>query len=167
MLKHVLNVIISSALFMATTYSIAFAVDIYSHIVLKLPYELRNDAPWIKIIQTQEEWESFYNQLIIDSLVFPAEAEPAPVIDFHNFQMIAGGLGVRSSIGDRLLIEGVHEMDDVVIIQVLEVRRAGTCLVLPALSYPSATILIKRTDKPIRVLVSTALDECDFISHTQ
>jgi hypothetical protein len=49
----------------------------------------------------------------------------------------------------------------------LEVRKTGTCLVLPALSYPSATVLIKRTEKPIRVLVSTALDECDFISHAQ
>lgn len=167
MLKHALNAIISSALFMFTACSIAFAADIYSHVVLKLPYELRNDTPWIKVIRTQEEWEYFYNQLIIDSLVFPDEAEPAPVIDFHNFQMIAGGLGVRSSIGDRLLIEDVHEMDDVVIIQVLEVHRAGACLVLPALSYPSATILIKRTNKPIRISVSTALDECDFISHTQ
>jgi hypothetical protein len=167
MLKHVLNAIISSALFMFTACSIAFAADIYSHIVLKLPYELRKDEPWIKVIQTQEELESFYYQLVIDSLVLPAEAEPVPIIDFHNFQMIAGGLGVRYYIGDRLLIEGVHEMDDVVILQVLEVRKTGICLVLPALSYPSATILIKRTDKPIRISVSTVLDECDFISHTQ
>lgn len=140
---------------------IAFAGDFYSHIVLKLPFELKSDQPWIKIIQTQEEWALFYNQLIAENLVFPDEAEPAPDIDFGNFQMIVGGLSVRSYIGDRLLVESIHEMDEGILIRVLEVRRAGMCLVLPALSYPLAAILLKKSDKPVRISVTTALEKCD------
>lgn len=137
------------------------AADIYSHIVLKLPYALRSDAPWIRIIQTQEEWESLYQQILADNLLVPAETEPTPLIDFQNFQLIAGGLGVRSHTGDRLLIEDVHELEDAIIIQVLEARRAGYCIVLPALSYPSATILIRKTHKPIRIASAVASDDCN------
>ncbi|SDY34599.1 hypothetical protein [Nitrosomonas halophila] len=137
------------------------AADIYSHIVLKLPYALRSDAPWIRIIQTQEEWESLYQQMLADNLLILDEVEPAPLIDFQNFQLIAGGLGMRPHIGDRLLIESVHELEDEIIIQVLEVRRTGYCIVLPALSYPSATILIRKTHKPIRISSAIATDDCD------
>lgn len=68
---------------------------------------------------------------------------------------------MRPHIGDRLLIESVHEPEDEIIIQVLEVRRTGYCIVLPALSYPSATILIRKTPKPIRIASAAASDNCD------
>lgn len=64
-----LRALIGSLLVLAvvgTTHSLA--AEIYSHIVLKIPYALRSDAPWIKIIQTQEEWESLYQQMLADNL---------------------------------------------------------------------------------------------------
>lgn len=162
MLKKIL---IGSTFILFAVCSTAFAADIYSHIVLKLPYEPRNDAPWVKIIQSQEEWEFFYEQLMIDN-TNPSnpEIEAAPVIDFLNFQMIAGGLGMRNYLGSsKLLVERIRESDDEVIVSALEVRQSGGCLGFTALSYPSVAILIRKTDKPVTVTLSTVLDECEDI----
>lgn len=140
--------------------SLALASDIYSHIVLELPYELRSDEPWVRIINTQEDLEQFYNELIADNFVIPSEAEPAPEIDFVNFQMIAGGLGSRSHGGYRLLIEKVFVLENEILINVLSIIPGDHCATIAAITYPSVAFLIRKTDKPIRFSVSELTGDC-------
>jgi hypothetical protein len=37
------------------------ATDFFSHTVLDLPDEPRNETAWSQVISSQEDWESFFN----------------------------------------------------------------------------------------------------------
>ena len=62
--------------------------DIFSHTVLRLPYELQNDDPWIRFITTQEQWESFYTELLSQNLGGDDLDSPiaVPEIDFTRYE---------------------------------------------------------------------------------
>lgn len=91
--------------------------SIFSHTVLKLPFDHRSEKPWSKIIHTQEEWELFYNKLLDDNLSESNTVDIIiPQIDFDTFQIITGGLGFRSGGGDRVSVGEINELSNVIYI---------------------------------------------------
>ncbi len=146
------------------TVSVAQEVpSIFSHTVLKLPFDLQSEEPWSRIIRTQEEWTLFYNELVGDTLATDDAAVFAiPEIDFETYQIVTGGIGFRSSGGYRVSVEKVHELSDVIYIDVIVVSPGPNCASTDATTYPSTTVLIKKTNKPIQFFSAHTLNECLF-----
>lgn len=136
------------------------ASDTFSHTVLLLLDDPNIETPWNRIIESQEEWESFFNEPLAYMFMSPADVPTAPVIDFSQYQIVTGGLGVQDSGGYRLLVEEVEETNNEIIIHTLMIKPSAVCGIPEDISYPSATILVERTDKPFRFSLSQLLDEC-------
>ena len=135
--------------------------SIFSYTVLKLPFDHRNEEPWSKIIHSQEEWELFYSELLDDNL---AESNAVnfitPQIDFETFQLITGGIGFRPSGAYSVSVGKVIELSDVIHIEVFVISPGKNCVVTADVAYPSTTILIRKTDKPIQFSSSQLIFEC-------
>ncbi len=165
MKSSLLNLLYTSVFAITITTTVVrasdvFVHDIFSHAVLNLPFEFRSTEPWVRFISTQEEWESFYTELIYGNL---GNTEfLLPEIDFENYQMIAGGVGFQSTGGFQLVIEKVYENSNGLFVDILFVTPGKYCGVTTASSYPSAAILIKKTDKPSKISVTNIVKECPF-----
>lgn len=136
------------------------ATDAFSHTVLTLPSNPGIDKPWLKIIDNQADWEThFYASAA--AITYPVGMAPvAPVLDFENYQVISGGLGIRFSGGYYLAIESVKQFEEAMYIHVFDVIPGSGCLVTMALTYPSMTILVKKTTAPIKFTVSKLINQC-------
>lgn len=140
------------------------AYDIFSHTVLRLPYELQSDEPWLRTITTQEQWESFYNELFSQNLGGDELDNPVtiPKIDFENYQIVAGGVGVKPSSGFEISIYKVYEFTDYMLINVFIVSPGPDCTAGAVITYPYAAAQIKKTDKLLRFSVSYLTHFCSF-----
>ena len=161
-MKYLLRKIFLVAALMMSTVIVAQEVpSIFSHTVLKLPFDYQSEEPWSKIIHTQAEWELLYNELLDDNL---AEGNTVdfiiPQIDFETFQVVTGGIGFRPSSAYSVSVGKVIELSDVIHIEVFVINPGGNCSVSADVAYPSTTILIKKTDKPIQFSSSQLIFEC-------
>lgn len=148
-------------LFTGFNYQNVSASDIYSHIVLDLPGRLERTEPWVKIIKTHEEWAQLYDELTL----VVSEPDPLPGIDFESFQLIVGGIGVKSSGGNSLLVDGIFESDHDIVIYILDAIpcAATTMTALAAITvidYPMTAFLIRKTEKPLSFYVQQAKIGC-------
>ncbi|BCG64381.1 MAG: hypothetical protein methR_P2154 [Methyloprofundus sp.] len=153
--KKMLTIVILT--FTATT---VHANDAFSHAVLSLLDDPRNEEAWSMVINSQEDWESFYNQPLAYMSFLAGTIPTAPVLDFENYQILAGGLGMQSHGGAFLTVETVQELENSISVHVLLVRPGPDCTLPAVISYPSTAILIKKTDKPFSFSVSNLIDEC-------
>lgn len=137
------------------------ASDTYSHTVFQLLDDPSIDTPWNRIIDSQDEWEAFFNEpLAYMTFSVDADIPTAAVIDFNQYQIVTGGLGIQETGGYRLLVEEVEDMDNEIVIHTLMIKPSTACGIPIPTSYPSATILVERTDKPFRFSLSQLIDEC-------
>ncbi len=135
------------------------APNIFSHIVLKLPFSFKSEEPWSKIIRTQKEWEISL-ELLEKSEAFTVIPALLPQIDFETFQLVAGGIGFRPSGGYSVSVSEVIELNDVIHIEVFVVSPGKNCIVTAQVTYPFTAILIRKTNKPIQFSSSQLTDEC-------
>ena len=83
------------AVLLLATITTVKASDSFSHTVLSLLDDPRIDASWSRVIDSQDEWESFYNEpLAYIFFAQDSEIPTASVIDFEQYQILTGGLGV-------------------------------------------------------------------------
>ncbi len=134
---------------------------IYSHVVLNLPFDKISDESWNKVIDTQEEWSDFYLNLIEENTFDSAASNVPPKIDFKAFRIITGGIGIRPSGGYSVSINKVIESNDAVYIDALVIKPGDNCLVTAQITYPSITIMIRKSDKPISFFARELTQECD------
>ncbi len=138
----------------------AHSSEFISHAVLTLPDDPRIEDPWDRVINTQEEWESFFYSTTAHMTFLQSEAPIAPQINFDVYQIIAGGLGMKPSGGNVLSVQSVQELDDKIAVNVIIVKPGSTCSTIQTISYPSATVLIYKTDKPMEFTVLQTISEC-------
>ena len=134
--------------------------ELLSHIVLNLPSEVRSDAPWSRTVTTSAEWNSFYSELLQGTAPTAAEPVTAPVIDFDVYQLVAGGLGMRSSAGYSVVVRKVSELSESLLIDVRFVSPGPNCLVATVITYPSVAVLVKKTSKPLQFSLSNLTLDC-------
>jgi|CXWL01.1.fsa_nt_gi hypothetical protein len=76
----------------------------------------------------------------------------------------AGGLGIRFSGGFTVSVESVHEFENEIFIQILEILPGARCAATENITYPSTTaILIKKTNKPFKGSILKATYDCSWI----
>lgn len=134
----------------------------YSHVVLNLPFDKISEEPWSKVIDTQEEWSDFYLNLIEENAPDSVVSYILPEIDFEAFRVVAGGIGVRTSGGHSVSISKVVETTDTVYIEVLVIKPGINCLVTANITYPSAAILIRKSDKQISFSSTELTQDCQL-----
>lgn len=159
-MKKLLVEILASIPLMVAASVPVYATDVFSHTVLLMPHELGNEKSWLKVIKNQQEWEEYFYSTMAAITYVQGKAPVAPELDFKNYQVIAGGLGLRSSGGYTLAIDSVRQFEDVMYIHVLDIRPGPGCVVTAALTYPSITVLVKKTETPIRYSVSELIASC-------
>lgn len=160
-MKRYLRKIVPALLLTVFCYQNALAADIYSHIVLDLPGRLERTEPWVKIIKTRAEWVQLYDELTAAL----SEADPLPEIDFGSFQLVVGGIGVKSTGGNSLLVQGIYESDHDIAIYILDAIpcAAATMTAVAAIAvidYPMTAFLIRKTEKPLSFFVQQAKIGC-------
>ncbi len=138
------------------------APSLFSHTILELPFDRNSEEPWSEIIRTQEEWSAFYNELLEENAGDTVISFALPEIDFETFQLIAGGIGFRPSGAYSISVGRVIEMSEVIYIEVHVISPGENCIVTADIAYPSATILIKKTNKPIQFFSYPLIFECDL-----
>jgi hypothetical protein len=147
---------------MMTTLSISHASDLFSHTVLTLPDDPMTEEPWKKIINTQEDWESFFYARTAYTTYLQGQAPIAMEINFEKYQVLAGGLGEKPH-GHSLSVAQVIELENEIHVVVLDIQPGLDCVraFIPLEpSYPSATVLVKRSDKPFKFIVSQLIEQC-------
>lgn len=136
------------------------AEDIFSHSVLNLPHEPREEFSWVRVLSDQETWTAFYRQLYTDA---EQEApEHAPAFDFDHYQVIVGGVGLQYHGGFSIAVGYYHEFDSERMLDTLLIRPGPDCTTTTALNYPSLALLVPRSDKPLRVRVNDLVQYCSF-----
>lgn len=159
-MKRLLQKLLAGIVLMAAIIMPSQATDVFSYAVLTLPDDPRIDEPWFKIIRNQADWESHFYATTA-AITFPESMAPvAPVLDFDSYQVISGGLGMRSSGGYYLAIESVYELESTMSIHVLNVSPGSGCLVSFGFTNPSITFLVKKTDKAIKFAVTELINQC-------
>ncbi|MDR4515350.1 protease complex subunit PrcB family protein [Nitrosomonas sp.] len=132
----------------------------YSHVVLNLPFDKISEEPWSKVIDNQEGWSDFYLNLIEENAPDSVASYILPEIDFETFRVVTGGTGIRTNGGHSVSINTAIETNDAVYIEVLVIKPDANCLVTGNITYPSAAIMIRKSDKPINFSAIELTREC-------
>lgn len=146
--------------------------DVFSHTVLLLLDNPRKDKPWSRVITSQEEWETFFNEPLAYIDFFGGNAPVAPQFDFEKYQILTGGLGIKRSpsfIDYILSVEKVTQTETEIVVHILNVAPSGACLKAIDNSfdypnYPATAVLVKKTDKPFRFEISNSTTDCPALS---
>ena len=134
-----------------------FSDEVFSYIVIKqLVYSPPNRTPWSAVINTQDEWRQLFGSWQGDF----TPPEPAPRFDFDQYQLITGGFGDKPSGGYSIVVDRVDELSDAVYVSVLDISPGPGCLVSWGVTSPYATILIKKSTKPIKFSITKVVMEC-------
>lgn len=159
-MQKLLRKILLGITLMMSLASPVYSADVFSHTVLSMPYDLDNDKPWVKVIKNQQEWEAYFYSTTA-AITYPVgEASVAPKLDFNHYQVIAGGLGTRISGGYALSIQSVHISETAMTLHVLDITPGVQCLVTMGITQPTVTVMVKKTDKPIRYIISDVVAPC-------
>ncbi len=143
---------------MMVTLSTSHASDLFSHTVITLPDDPVTEEPWKKTINTQEDWESFFYARTAH--IFSLQPFIAMEIDFNTYHVLTGGLGEKP-FGSSLSVEQVIEMDNEIHVVVLDIQPGLDCGVdIFGPAYPSATVLVKKSNKPFKFIVSQLIEQC-------
>ena len=158
-MKYILKIIILQFTLICSVP--AQAADFFSHTVVNMPYSYQTNGGWVRIISSQQEWETFYQELTAPYVEFLSKVEPMPIIDFENYMLIAGGLGFKSSNGTTVSIESVIELYNIIYVNAVSTRTGVNCMAGAQVTYPTVAILIKKTAKKIKIYLSEAIINCE------
>ena len=136
----------------------ASADSIFSYAEINIPFEVKVDGSWVQVIESQEEWQSFYSAYAIRIGESDSETETAPDIDFNHYTIIAGGLGAGSA-ARSLMIERVGDSDTTTYVSALVLQRVG-CVVLAVATFPTIVILVPKPKNDLQFFLREATIDC-------
>jgi len=138
-----------------------FCYESFSHSVLLLPHEPNISEPWVKVITTQEDWESFFYSTMATITYPTGQAPVAPVINFDDYQIITGGLGIKPSSGYSVVVDKIIETEDTLYINILSVSPGTNCVNFAAMTHPSVAILVKKNNKTKNYTINSVVNHCE------
>ena len=157
--KHFLG----GALIAMVSCTTAHAGDLFLYAAIQLPSEPKYAEAWAELMTRQEQWQAFYTKNFPGGLSNPLQSITAPSIDFGNYQIILGGLGPKTGFGYSLAVNRISEGANEIYMEVLNVSSGidgQPCGGLQIETYPYLAVLIKKSNKPIKVNVVRALTGC-------
>jgi hypothetical protein len=94
------------------------------------------------LIHDADAWEQHWTQIVGDGM-------PAPAVDFSREMIVLAAMGMRSSSGYDITVEGVFEHADGLYIQVRESSPGQGCGVFTIITAPVVALAVPRTDGPV------------------
>ncbi len=137
----------------------SYSDSIFTHAVLKVPFEVREKSPWSQTIESQDAWELFYRTNAVVYLGENSKLLSAPSIDFGQYSIVAGGLGSSYS-HSSIMIRYVRDQGPYTDLSALILTPGASCNVPSVISYPTVVLLIPKPDDNLKLHVSEVINEC-------
>lgn len=147
-------VLFATMVFAANTAS----AQVFTHSIIKVPFEVRADEPWSQIIETQEEWIEFYETHALNYLQPDSELAIPPTFDFDSYTIVAGGLD-GSYTHSNLMIGQVTSSYIAAAILTPE----GQCNFTAGISWPQIVVLIPKPTQPLSIYTTEYKFDCTLI----
>ncbi|MEJ2622247.1 MAG: hypothetical protein P8163_18945 [Candidatus Thiodiazotropha sp.] len=143
--------------------------------VLELQYIMPYEYPWVRVISSQADWGNFYYNELLPSnginCTFPSDAtyeqdDPClsgpPQVDFNTSQVVVGGLGLKPSSGFQAMVSDIDiTSSSDMIINIFDASPSNECVSLPVVSLEMMTLVVEKSEKPVKINVQTATLHCD------
>jgi hypothetical protein len=143
--------------------------------VLEMQYIMPQEYPWVNVITSQADLGNFYyNELLPANGIhctFPTDPtyeqdDPClsgpPQVDFNTSQVVIGGLGLKPSSGFQAMVSNVDSTStDDLIINIFDGTSSDECILMPVVSLEMMTLVVEKSDKPVKVNVHSATLHCD------
>lgn len=106
------------------------------------------------VIRNTDAWEQLWPQLA------GSNASAAPAVDFDRDMVLVAAMGLRSTGGYSISVEGVFESTDGIYVRVLESVPGSRCGTTQALTAPVTVVTIPQRDGPVIWLERTRTRSC-------
>lgn len=169
------RIVISFMLLIVTltvvTFKSAVAQEVFTHAVIDLPFEFwaegedgvpdyRIQKDWVRVFQTQEEWDLFYKEPFPDGFTAPSELRDPPQLDFENNTVIVGGTGFNTS-GHSIAVSSVVNTPTVAYIDFFVVSPGRNCITTAQVTWPTIAILIPKAEGSMFFHKRDAVFDCE------
>lgn len=136
----------------------ACAESVFTHALLQLPFVVQEEAPWSRIITSQDQWQQFYDENKKYNTPTPTEYV-APQIDFALYTVVLGGLDWRHSHTD-IVVQRVSTSSNSPFLSVALLKPGSTCTVTAQISYPNIAILLPKPAGELTIYTTEYVHEC-------
>lgn len=138
----------------------ASAANVFSYAQIDVPFDVKTDGTWVKIIESREAWDAFYRENAGKYLAPESELNIPPQFDFDAYTVIAGGLGAGSA-GRSLMIEYVKGGGTTTYVGALVMRTGGGCDITANITYPTIVILLPKPQGRLQLFSREAVFFCN------
>lgn len=150
-------VIVYTSIFLISTQ--ASAANVFSYAQINVPFDVKADVTWVKVIENRDAWEAFYKENAGKYLAPESELNIPPQFDFEAYTIIAGGLGAGSS-GRSLMIEYVKGGGSTTYVGALVLLADVGCAVTANVTYPTIVILLPKPQGKLQLFSREAVFFC-------
>lgn len=137
----------------------ASAANVFSYAQINLPFDVKADGTWVKIIENREAWDAFYRENAGKYLAPESELNIPPQFDFDAYTVIAGGLG-SGNAGRSLMIEYVKGGGSTTYVGALVLRADSGCAIVGMVTYPTIVILLPKPQGKLQLFSREAVFFC-------
>jgi hypothetical protein len=116
------------------------------------------ERPLQRVLSSEVEWQTVWSEIQRRT----DEAIALPEVDWQRSRMLVIALGSRPSGGYAVAFGSVREFEAEIQVEVYELMPGEACIVTTGITYPIGYALIRRTEKPVRILVSKAAVSCSL-----
>lgn len=109
------------------------------------------------VIRTQAAWEAFWAEFAANVVPQP---DP-PIIDFDQQMVVAATMGLRSSGGYSIAVEGIFEDEGRLIVRVLERSPGPTCATIQAVTSPATAVTVATSSHSVEFEEATVVAGCN------
>lgn len=108
------------------------------------------------VLAAQQEWAELWGRAHANLIPAP----PAPSLDFGQRIVVAVAMGVRSSGGHSIRIDGVHRHGPDLYVRVHQVSPGAGCFVTAGLTAPATAVSVPRIDGRVHFVESEETLHC-------
>ena len=107
-------------------------------------------------IDNASDWSALWAEVTEPYMPPP----PVPTIDFANEAVIVASMGMKSSGGYSILIEGVYEAENTLYVEVREISPGSNCVTTQALTAPVYAVRAPKRDFTVKFVERTETRMC-------
>lgn len=136
----------------------AAAESLFTHAIIRLPFEVRVEEAWSQIITSQAQWQQFYTDNRPPIFASPSPLV-APEVDFSEYIVVVGGLGVKYS-HTNIVVEKVSAGSTDINLSIALVSPGSTCTVTTEAKYPNIAVLLPKPAGELTIYTQEYFHEC-------
>jgi hypothetical protein len=120
--------------------------------------EMGMERPLQRVLTSEAEWRAVWSEIQSRT----RDETALPEIDWQRNMMLVIALGSRRSGGYAVVFGSIYESNAEIRVEVYEMMPGEDCVVTTGVTYPMGYALIRRTEKPVRIVLSKASTSCSL-----